>query len=1394
MAEVASQTEPIKEESATANINDTKSAKNDYAKVANVSDSEAEKIIGQLNLDPQNMTTEALQFALNQLANEQNANKRFATALRSVSPRNTEALNISANDVPSALMPYSGSQVIEADAIANGYIKSQTDATNAPNTLSGRAWLVDHGTPSTMANGLTPVTEGTKVYLQWIDSDGAVSPTYVASTTNQLSSADGSQVGPGSYAFDLREAWIDANGKEHKYHAIAGQYYRLWIEDFQTPNGNNVSMLRQAGGFFPGSYVNSVSSSNLGQFPLIGTNMQRTGIYMAIDSTNGYMAADRSEWIHDELGPISAPSVDLNAKNSISGKVWLETGAGDYANSATGPNDNGNDPQAVGYTVVISSLTSEGAQAYEAQVESLPESERADAAKNLLTDHPEYISATVYGETDEGGKYTLRFPDGTLNDQYIYGYVMDPEGNMIKSYSSYTSPQFRTPNSNLSWTPQTAPAQNLVANPMWYNVNFALVPTTKIDLEIIDFNNTNSPAVPGDVVNIDLTGSKLSPLPTHIEWRDKKGNIVQQTTDITSLKEGEKQSTFIVPDTATDGDIYTAYLVVGGNDVAADSFIIKITDARKYEPSTEGIKKDYGTPTTAEDVTSSVTVPGYPSQGDQPVITVDDPTQLPDGKTPGKTEVDVTVTYPDGTTDHIKVPVTVGGQAENEVYEPSTEGIKKDYGTPTTAEDVTSSVTVPGYPSQGDQPVITVDDPTQLPNGKTPGKTEVDVTVTYPDGTTDHIKVPVTVGAQAENEVYEPSTEGIKKDYGTPTTAEDVTSSVTVPGYPSQGDQPVITVDDPTQLPDGKTPGKTEVDVTVTYPDGTTDHIKVPVTVGAQAENEVYEPSTEGIKKDYGTPTTAEDVTSSVTVPGYPSQGDQPVITVDDPTQLPDGKTPGKTEVDVTVTYPDGTTDHIKVPVTVGGQAENEVYEPSTEGIKKDYGTPTTAEDVTSSVTVPGYPSQGDQPVITVDDPTQLPNGKTPGKTEVDVTVTYPDGTTDHIKVPVTVGGQAENEVYEPSTEGIKKDYGTPTTAEDVTNSVTVPGYPSQGDQPVITVDDPTQLPNGKTPGKTEVDVTVTYPDGTTDHIKVPVIVGADTQANINNPGYAHATVKPGETVKVPQTGDNTMPDSSKYDIATNQVPAGWKVSVNANTGELTVNPPKNAMTGTSVVIQVTVTYPDGSSETVPSKVSVDDIIQLPAPTVNPVDDNDTEITGSNGTPGNTIVVTFPNGSTSEGTIDENGNWKVDVPKGVSLNKGDIIIAVEKDKDGNVSGPTNIVVGENCDMSPNNSSDKEKIETPKDENILENEPSVNLSGNKAYEAHTNTAVKNSKQTDVKNSELKYKGVNIDSGKSSKQDAIKEKALPETGETTHNTTMLGTLFAAFGSLLLFRRRSKHNENK
>lgn len=210
---------------------------------------------------------------------------------------------------------------------------------------------------------------------------------YQASTTNKLSSSGGSQVGPGAYAFDLREAWIDSNGKAHRYEASSGQYYRLWIDDYKTVDGNTATMLRQAGGFFPGSYVNSVTGNNIGQFPLIGTNMQRTGIFMGVIPTNDYMTTDTSNWIQDNEGPISNPAV-TSTSEFVSGKVWSETGSGDYANSATGPNFNSGDIAREGYQVVMSSLTSAGAQAYKAQVESLPTDQQAAAKTPIIQRQP----------------------------------------------------------------------------------------------------------------------------------------------------------------------------------------------------------------------------------------------------------------------------------------------------------------------------------------------------------------------------------------------------------------------------------------------------------------------------------------------------------------------------------------------------------------------------------------------------------------------------------------------------------------------------------------------------------------------------------------------------------------------------------------------------------------------------------------------------------------------------------------------------------------------------------------------------------------------------------------------------------------------------------------------
>lgn len=162
-----------------------------------------------------------------------------------------------------------------------------------------------------------------------------------------------------------------------------------------------------------------------------------------------------------------------------------------------------------------------------------------------------------------------------------------------------------------------------------------------------------------------MSGTKLSPLPTHIEWVDSSGNVVKQTNDITSFTDEENQGSFTVPTTAKDGDIYTVNLVSGDKVIGSDSFIVKIQDNTIYEPTTTPVTKDNGVPTTTDDVISHVTIPDYPTDKGTPVITVDDPNNLPDGNTPGTVDVPVPVTYPDGTVDHVTVPVTTNPTDEH---------------------------------------------------------------------------------------------------------------------------------------------------------------------------------------------------------------------------------------------------------------------------------------------------------------------------------------------------------------------------------------------------------------------------------------------------------------------------------------------------------------------------------------------------------------------------------------------------------------------------------------------------------------------------------------------------------------------------------------------------------
>ncbi|MDK3884185.1 Rib/alpha-like domain-containing protein, partial [Staphylococcus pseudintermedius] len=66
----------------------------------------------------------------------------------------------------------------------------------------------------------------------------------------------------------------------------------------------------------------------------------------------------------------------------------------------------------------------------------------------------------------------------------------------------------------------------------------------------------------------------------------------------------------------------------------------------KYTPETTPIMKDFGTGVTEDEVKGAITIPDYPTDGEQPTVTIDDPSQLPDGSQEGTTDVNVTVEYP----------------------------------------------------------------------------------------------------------------------------------------------------------------------------------------------------------------------------------------------------------------------------------------------------------------------------------------------------------------------------------------------------------------------------------------------------------------------------------------------------------------------------------------------------------------------------------------------------------------------------------------------------------------------------------------------------------------------------------------------------------------------------
>ncbi|MEB5566898.1 Rib/alpha-like domain-containing protein, partial [Mammaliicoccus sciuri] len=370
--------------------------------------------------------------------------------------------------------------------------------------------------------------------------------------------------------------------------------------------------------------------------------------------------------------------------------------------------------------------------------------------------------------------------------------------------------------------------------------------------------------------------------------------------------------------------------------------------------------------------------------------------------------------------------------------------------------------------------------------------------------------------------------------------------------------------------------------------------------------------------------------------------------------------------------------------------------------------------------------------------------------------------------------------------------------ADEVPSGWTVTVDPNTGDITVVP-------PKDVTPGtQVDIPVTVTYPDSSSEVTSAKVVVekpadkpAGKTQADDNTPGYGSkdqgpSSVKPGTSTHIPQTGDKELPPGTKFDVPADKVPSGWTVTVDPNTGDITVVPPKDVTPGTMVDIPVTVTYPDGSSEVTSAKVVVEKPAEKPAGKTNADDNSPGYGSKDQGPtpvkPGTSTHIPqtgdkeLPPGTKFEVPSDKvPSGWTVTVDP----NTGDITVIPPKDvtPGTKVDIPVTVTYPDGSKQTVTVGVVVEKASDSTDAG------SNNMYGmdSKAAEHHAGHMAQTEQQQNTNGTESSKANM------MNKGNNTQANVLPDTGETpAENATLFGSLFAGLGSLFLFGRRKKEEE--
>lgn len=381
--------------------------------------------------------------------------------------------------------------------------------------------------------------------------------------------------------------------------------------------------------------------------------------------------------------------------------------------------------------------------------------------------------------------------------------------------------------------------------------------------------------------------------------------------------------------------------------------------------------------------------------------------------------------------------------------------------------------------------------------------------------------------------------------------------------------------------------GPVNIPVVVSFSDGTKLTVNAPFTI-IPMDKDAYQPEFKGDPVKQGgtqTWTPPTNVPSGTTY--APVQGNHDWIKIDSngtitftpPITQPVGDVPFKVEA----IYPDGSREPVDAIVKVVKGDNNLLNDPvyktgEVKQLKEVKIDPPLNKDGSNLPAGTTYAPGKDFPSwATVNDAT----GEIIGKPDLTVPVanypfeviaTYPDGTSEPIPTAINVTKAEDADAFDPKVKDIETPLNVVPNAGD--------GIANINELPAGTTFDWVVEPKVDVPAVlVDQEITVTYPDGTTDVVSTRIIIGSDAERHA--PGYVPVVTQPNSSIDAPvdwKVAAPEKPATFAIDSSYRDLP-GWTATVNPQTGVVTFVTTDKAQRGTVSTVPVVVTYADGSKD-----------------------------------------------------------------------------------------------------------------------------------------------------------------------------------------------------------------------